>query len=110
MSIEYIVVDPIVACLTIQAPAPQATSPGAEPWFRKLSQLLRAVCLPHEGDTIFFEGRAYCPVYANKRDPKKSCSWTKSLLGKCHGEVIDARRRVIEAKNIAAAETWRSVS
>ncbi len=59
---EYIVSDPIAACLTIKAPAPQAVSPGAEPWFRILSKILKKVCLPNEDDVIFFEGAAYCPV------------------------------------------------
>jgi hypothetical protein len=34
----------------------------------------------------------------------------KSPLGKCHAAVMDARRRVMEANNMAAAETWMSVS
>jgi hypothetical protein len=87
MATEYIVVDPIVACLTIKAPAPQAASPG-EPWFRILSNLLKKVCLPHEDDVIFFDGRAYCPVYANNRDPEKSCSWIQTEDGGGCGHVI----------------------
>ena len=31
-------------------------------------------------------------------------------LGKCYAIVIEARRRVMEAKRMAAAETWRRVS
>jgi hypothetical protein len=88
MTTEYIVVDPIVACLTIKAPAPQATSPGAEPWFRILCKILKKVCLPPADDVIFFEGRAYCPVYANNRDPKKSCSWTETEDGGGKGHVV----------------------
>jgi hypothetical protein len=88
MTTEYIVVDPIVACLTIKAPVAPATSPGAEPWFRKLSQLLRAVCLPNERSTIFFDGRAYCPVYANNLDAEKSCSWTGTEDGGGYGQAI----------------------
>ena len=36
MATEYIVGDSIVACLIIKAPAPQATSPSTEPWFRSV--------------------------------------------------------------------------
>ena len=87
MSSEYIVVDPIVAWLTIKAPDPQAASPG-EPWFRILSKILKKVCLPHEDDVIFFEGQAYVPVYTNNRDPKKSCSWTETEDGGGKGHVV----------------------
>jgi hypothetical protein len=31
-------------------------------------------------------------------------------LGKCHAIVIDASSRVMEAKSMAAAETWSRVS
>jgi hypothetical protein len=67
---EYIVGDSIVACLTIKAPAPQATDPSAEPKFRSLSRLLRAVCSPHEDDLKLFDGQAYRPYYANKPGPE----------------------------------------
>jgi hypothetical protein len=87
MATEYIVSDPVVACLTINAPAPQAASPG-EPWFRILSKILKKVCLPHEDEVCFFDGRAYCPVYANNRDPEKSCSWTETEDGGGKGHVV----------------------
>ena len=34
----------------------------------------------------------------------------QSPLGKCYAIVIEAGRRVMEAKRMAAAETWRRVS
>ena len=37
---------------------------------------------------IFFEGRAYRPVYANNRDPKNSCSWTETEDGGGKGHVV----------------------
>ena len=78
MATEYVVGDSIVASLTIKAPAPPATIPSPEPWFRSLAQLLRTVCLPKEDDVKLFDGRAYYPVYANNLDPKYSCSWTEN--------------------------------
>jgi hypothetical protein len=87
MATEYIVSDPIVACLTIKAPDPPAANPG-EPWFRIVSKILRKVCLPHEGATTFFEGRAYCPVYPNNRDPKTGCSWIETEDGGGYGQVV----------------------
>jgi hypothetical protein len=88
MATEYVVSDSIVACLLNKAPAPPATMPSAEPWFRSRSQLLRTVCLPHEYDVKLFDGQAYCPVYANNRDSKKSCSWTETEDGGGYGQVI----------------------
>jgi hypothetical protein len=87
MATEYIIVDPIVACLTVKAPAPQATSPG-EPWFRILSKSLKKVCSPREDEVRFFDGQAYVPVHANNRDSKKSCSWTDTEDGGGYGQVI----------------------
>ena len=57
MATEYVVGDSIVACLLIKAPAPPATSPSAEPWFRSLSQLLRTVCLPKVNVVKLFDGQ-----------------------------------------------------
>jgi hypothetical protein len=71
----------------IKAPALQAASPG-ESWFRILCKILKKVCLPHEGRTIFFEGREYLPVYTNNRDAKKSCSWTETEDGGGKGHVV----------------------
>src|SRR5260370_12827923 len=88
MATEYLVGDSIVACLTIKAPAPPTTSPGAEPWFRTPSRLLRKACLPHEDDVIFFEGRPCHPVYANNLDPKYSCSWTETGDGGGYGQIV----------------------
>jgi hypothetical protein len=88
MASEYIVGDSIVACLTLKAPVPQAPEPRPEPWFRRLSRLLRMVCSPHEDDVKFFEGRAYCPVYANNLDPETSCSWTETADGGGFGQVV----------------------
>ncbi len=36
----------------------------------------------------FFDGREFYPVYANNRDPKKSCSWTQTEDGGGRGHVI----------------------
>ena len=88
MATEYIVGDSIVACLRLKAPAPPATDPSAEPWFRSLSRLLRTVCSPHEGDVKLFEGRAYRPFYANNRDPETGCSWTETADGGGYGQVV----------------------
>ena len=88
MAIEYVVGDSIVACLLIKAPAPPATTPGAEPWFRSLAQLLRTVCSPKEDDVRFFDGRPYIAVYANNLDPKYSCSWTEKGDGRESGQVV----------------------
>ena len=45
----------------------------------------------------------YAPIPRDER-------LAKSLLGKCHCIVMEASSRVIEAQNIAAAETWQRVS
>jgi hypothetical protein len=112
MATEYLVGDSIVASLTIKAPAPSATLPGAEPWFRSLAQLLRAVCSPSEDDVRFFEGQAYRPVYANNRDPKTSCSWTQTEDGGGYGQVVLAwadqpRVRVRVAVKLVVAKDGR---
>jgi hypothetical protein len=109
MASEYIVGDSIVACLTLKAPVPQAPEPRPEPWFRRLSRLLRMVCSPHEDDVKFFEGRAYCPVYANNLDPETSCSWTETADGGGFGQVVLAwadqpKMRVRVTVNLAVAK------
>jgi hypothetical protein len=85
---EYVVVDQFVVNLFISDPSPPVNGPGVGTWFRILSNLLKKVCLPHEGRAIFFEGRAYLPFYANNRDPRKSCSWIQTEDGGGKGQVV----------------------
>jgi hypothetical protein len=88
MAAEYFVSDSIVVCLRIKAPAIQMENSSGEPWFRRITKIIRVACLPKEDDIKLFDGRAFNAVYANNLDPKYSCSWTDTADGGGYGQIV----------------------
>jgi hypothetical protein len=110
MAIEYLVLHSVVARLTIRGVTGQQRAKTLKSQFSDLSETLQAICQPPRDEVIFFDHRAYYPVYASSDNLVSGCSWTETDEVGGIGQVVlvpvaqtDARVRVgiklVVAKN-----------
>ena len=110
MAVEYLVLHSVIARLTIRGVTGQERSKTLMSQFSDLSKTLQAVCQPPRNKVIFFNHRAYYPVYASSDNLVSGCSWTEADEVGGVGQIVlapvgqtDARVRVgvklVVAKN-----------
>ena len=78
MSGEYLILDSVVASLTIRNASSLRGGTNGLPRYASYLRQFTAICQPQRDVPIFFRGRAYYPVYANSDGLATGCSWTDS--------------------------------
>ena len=88
MSNEYIILDAVVASLTIGNASSQDDDTSGLPRYAAYLQKFTAICQPQRKVPILFRGRAYYPVYANSDGLATGCSWTNSGENGGVGQIV----------------------
>jgi hypothetical protein len=76
MSIEFLVLQTVVARLTIPNVTYKKGEKKPKSDFWELSKKLELICLPPRDEVIRFDHRSYYPFYASSDNPVGGCSWT----------------------------------
>jgi hypothetical protein len=90
MSTEYLILDAVVASLTIGNASTEDDNTSGLPRYAAYLQNFTAICQPQREVPIFFRGRAYYPVYANSDGLGTGCSWTDSGDNGGVGQIVFA--------------------
>jgi hypothetical protein len=88
MSTEYLVLQSVVARLTIHNVTSKKGVKKLKSDFWELSESLELICLPPRDEVIRFDHRAYYPVYASSDSLVSGCSWTAADVVGGIGQVI----------------------
>jgi hypothetical protein len=88
MATEYLALHWVRARLTIRGVTGQDRAKTLMSQFSDLSKTLQAACQPPRSKVIFFNHRAYYPVYANSDNLVSGCSWTEADEDGGIGQVV----------------------
>lgn len=77
MATEYLVLQSVVARLTIYGATRQDRADRLKSQFSEISENLQAICQPQRNKVILFNRRAYYPVYASSDNRGSGCGWTE---------------------------------
>ncbi len=78
MATEYLVLHSVTARLAIHGVPGQERAKTLMSQFSDLSKTLQAICQPPREEVIFFDHRAYYPVYASSDNLVRGCFWTEA--------------------------------